>query len=113
MGTARGKGANDKPILGGPLPKIEPLLGSLQPEWKRCGKQGCRCGSGELHGPYWYRRWREGGRQRKAYVPRNRIMAVQRAISLGREVRAPLWAMRQMLAELRRLEEEVPGWATK
>ena len=23
-------------------------------EMVRCGKKGCKCGRGELHGPYWY-----------------------------------------------------------
>jgi len=23
---------------------------------RRCGRPGCRCQRGELHGPYWYRR---------------------------------------------------------
>ena len=38
------------------------LLGTLHAERVRCGKANCRCQSGvleDLHGPYWYRRWRE------------------------------------------------------
>jgi hypothetical protein len=34
----------------------------------RCGKEKCRCASGELHGPYWYAYWSEGGRTRSQYV---------------------------------------------
>jgi hypothetical protein len=37
-------------------------------QWHRCGKPTCRCARGELHGPYFYRFWREGGRLRKVYV---------------------------------------------
>jgi hypothetical protein len=37
-------------------------------EMIRCGKEGCRCARGELHGPYVYRYWREGGKMRSAYV---------------------------------------------
>jgi hypothetical protein len=51
-----------------PLPKIEPLRGSVHLEWRKCGRSNCRCLSGHLHGPYFVRRWREGGRQQKAYV---------------------------------------------
>jgi len=34
----------------------------------RCGSKKCRCTSGELHGPYWYAYWSEGGRTRSQYV---------------------------------------------
>jgi hypothetical protein len=51
-----------------PLPKIDPVRGSLHVEWKRCGRSNCRCQDGRLHGPYYTRHWREDGRQRKAYV---------------------------------------------
>jgi hypothetical protein len=30
-----------------------PQTGSLQREWRRCGKPTCRCTSGMLHGPYY------------------------------------------------------------
>jgi hypothetical protein len=34
----------------------------------RCGSKKCRCATGELHGPYWYAYWSEGGRTRSEYV---------------------------------------------
>lgn len=34
----------------------------------RCGKRNCRCSRGELHGPYWYAYWTEGGKTRSEYV---------------------------------------------
>jgi hypothetical protein len=48
------------------LPKTLP--GVIRLQWVRCGKPGCRCAAGQLHGPYPYRFWREGARLRKAYV---------------------------------------------
>lgn len=33
----------------------------------KCGKPGCKCATGALHGPYWYEFWREGGKVRKRY----------------------------------------------
>lgn len=30
------------------------LAGSLVEQRRRCGKEGCRCAQGELHGPYAY-----------------------------------------------------------
>jgi hypothetical protein len=53
------------------------LLGFLHEERKRCGKANCRCTSGreeDLHGPYYYRRWRdEEGNQRREYVPEDEV----------------------------------------
>ncbi len=64
------------------------LTGSLIAEHKRCGKPNCRCARGELHGPYYYRRWRDAfGRQRKAYVPRDRLREVRSALEKARRDR--------------------------
>ena len=94
---------------GGSSPKIAPLPGSLQPEWRRCGKAACRCTRGARHGPYAYRYWYQGGRRRKQYVPRQRVAEVAAGIARWRELHPPAWSMRQELAELRRLEKEVLG----
>jgi hypothetical protein len=37
-------------------------------EHVRCGSKKCKCISGELHGPYWYAYWSEGGRTKSQYV---------------------------------------------
>lgn len=50
------------------VPKVLP--GKVHVQWVRCGRAGCRCAQGQLHGPYYYRFWREGGRLRKEYVKR-------------------------------------------
>lgn len=34
----------------------------------RCGKEKCKCVAGELHGPYWYAYWLEGGKTRSKYI---------------------------------------------
>lgn len=68
------------------IDRLQPgeLLGSLRAEYRRCGKAGCRCAGGEpedLHGPYWYRYWRDDdGRQHKAYVRRSELDQVRAAI---------------------------------
>jgi hypothetical protein len=48
------------------LPKM--LAGSVHPQWVRCGRPGCRCAQGRLHGPYFYRFYREGDKLRKQYI---------------------------------------------
>jgi uncharacterized protein DUF6788 len=41
--------------LAARLPQAgEFLAGSLAGQRRRCGKEGCRCTQGELHGPYTY-----------------------------------------------------------
>jgi hypothetical protein len=94
-------------ISGGSLPKPPAPSWSLQPEWKRCGNAGCHCSRGHLHGPYWYRRWREDGRQRKQYVPRDRVVDELALVDERRRARLSPWATRQMLAELRSIEKEI------
>lgn len=34
----------------------------------RCGKKGCKCADGKLHGPYWYAYWLENGKTKSQYV---------------------------------------------
>jgi hypothetical protein len=73
-----------------PLPKAGYLKGSLHIENKRCGKPNCRCVRGYLHGPFFYRRWRQDGSQKKEYVRHENVAAVLSAIArrqaLEREV---------------------------
>ena len=59
------------------LPKTLP--GVVLPQMVRCGKPNCHCARGELHGPYHYRFWREGGRLRKQYVRSEDLERVRRA----------------------------------
>ena len=62
-----------------------PKIGTLCPQWVRCGRAGCRCSSGELHGAYYYLFWREGSRLRKRYVRLDAAPIVQSACIEGRE----------------------------
>ena len=45
------------------------LRGTLQSQGRRCGRAGCRCARGELHGPYLYLTVHSGGGGRSVYVP--------------------------------------------
>ena len=89
------------------LPRSDPPRGSLHPEWKRCGKTVCRCARGSLHGPYWYRHFREDGKQRKRYVPVDRAaFELERQAESRRRHTAP-WSVARVLRELRHLGKEV------
>lgn len=57
------------------------LRGSLVSQGRRCGKEGCRCRQGELHGPYVYLSvGRLGGASRLLYVPTELVAVVRRRV---------------------------------
>jgi hypothetical protein len=63
--------------------------GVVLEQFVRCGKPGCRCAQGEaLHGPYFYRFERRGGRLVKRYVKRSEAPEARRACQLRRETQA-------------------------
>ena len=105
--TPARRAGHPDPKNGDLLPKSEPLPGVLLANLVRCGKPTCRCARGELHGPYLYRRWREGGRQRRAYVGPQDAEQVRAALDEWRRLHPPAYAARQQLAELRRLLREL------
>jgi hypothetical protein len=58
------------------------LRGSVVSQRRRCGKEGCGCRQGDLHGPYVYLSvGRRGGASRLLYVPTDLAAVVQRRIA--------------------------------
>jgi hypothetical protein len=49
----------------------------------RCGKKGCKCAEGQLHGPYWYAYWTEGGRTRSQYIGKKLPKGARRSAPKG------------------------------
>jgi len=88
------------------LPKIEPLRGSLHPDWKTCGKPSCRCARGEWHGPYWSHRWRGGGRRRRRSVKAAALARFRAGLAKWRRLHPPARSTREALAGLRSLMRE-------
>jgi hypothetical protein len=74
------------------LPDVEGLIaGSVVDQGRRCGKEGCRCASGELHGPYTYVVLpRAAGRTRTVYVPAAAAEAVRQGAAVSAQVREAL-----------------------
>ena len=65
------------------------IAGSVVEQGRRCGKEGCRCATGELHGPYTYVVLpRDGGRTRTVYVPAWAAEAVRDGAKITADVRA-------------------------
>jgi hypothetical protein len=89
------------------LPKMLP--GAVRQQWVRCGRPGCRCGRRNLHGPYYYRFWRNGGRLRKEYVRAADVGRVRAECQARRQPRQELtnWreVWRQLAAQLREVEQ--------
>jgi hypothetical protein len=93
-----------------PLHKREtPLPGVVLPQWVKCGRPHCRCARGELHGPYFCRFWREGGKLRKAYVRLEDLEQVKARCEARRQARRDVKAgweqWRDLLANIRQLEQ--------
>ena len=73
------------------LPNVElTLRGSVQSQARRCGKEGCDCAEGELHGPYVYLAVRSGQRRRLLYITADLAEEVRRRVEVTGLVEAVL-----------------------
>lgn len=66
------------------------LKGKVCIRFVTCHKPNCHCTSGERHGPYYYRVWRDGVHVRKAYIPREDVEIVEAACEAYRHCRQSL-----------------------
>jgi hypothetical protein len=76
------------------------LEGSLVSQMRRCGKEGCRCAQGELHGPYVYLSIGRGADRRLLYVPAELAEVVRRHVSLTEQIETTLAAISAINLEL-------------
>lgn len=83
------------------LPDIElTLRGSVQTQSRRCGKEGCRCAEGELHGPYVYLAVRSGPRTRLLYIAADLAEEVTQRVELTGRLEAVLTEISAINLEL-------------
>jgi hypothetical protein len=84
------------------LPDVEDVVrGSVATQRRRCGKEGCRCARGELHGPYTYLTLpRSSGPGRQVYVPEAMAEALRHRLALSRQVEATLEEISAINVEL-------------
>jgi hypothetical protein len=100
------KACEPKTKSGEKLPKILPA--AICAQLVRCGKVGCKCARGLLHGPYFYCFWREGGKVKKSYIKKadvDRVRDLCQASRLTRQIlniNFELW--RSVQHELREVE---------
>ena len=76
------------------------LKGSLVSQMRRCGKEGCRCAQGELHGPYVYLSISRGSDRRLLYVPAELAEVVRHHLALTEQIEATLAAISAINLEL-------------
>ncbi len=75
--------------------------GALVTQGRRCGKAGCRCTQGELHGPYVYVALpRARGGSRLLYVPEELREVVQQKIAMTDRLVTALAAISEINLEL-------------
>src|SRR6185312_5015453 len=82
--TVRGLRARRRRLASG-LSDVEALLrGTVVTQGRRCGKETCRCASGQLHGPYTYLSVpRPGRRPRLVYVPAELAQTVSGQVAVA------------------------------
>ena len=103
------EGARVRNKNGDSLPKT-PLDGVVCTQWIRCSKSNCRCAAGRLHGPYFYRFFREAGKLKKKYVRHAELEQVRAQCEARRQARRELKAgwdtWRRLLAAVREVEKQ-------
>ena len=83
------------------LPPLEAVLhGALIIQRRRCGKPGCRCTRGELHGPYVFLTVRRRTGRRLLYIPEALAAAVRRRVALTAHIDATLAEISSINLEL-------------
>ena len=106
--TVRALRARRRRLASG-LSDVEALLrGTVVTQGRRCGKETCRCASGQLHGPYTYLSVsRPGGRPRLVYVPAELAETVAGQVAVAERVEAVLAEITAINTEL--LARRAPG----
>jgi len=64
------------------IKKRKLIFGNLSSVYLPCGKPGCKCTRGFLHGPMWRITWKEKDKRSAIlYIQRNRLEQAKRGIS--------------------------------
>lgn len=89
-------------------PKMGIVGGSVVAYLVKCCRTNCKCSVGELHGPYFYRYWREKGKRYKQYIKREDVEAINLACTNYRKQHHQTKQLKtQQLAQWRRLKAQL------
>ena len=80
------------------------IAGSFYEMHKKCGRRGCHCAKGELHGPFPVIALRRGGRRSTRSVPRDRVVEVRKRANAYRTFQS---RRRRLQGAMRRIVEIV------
>lgn len=68
-----------KKFISNLSPKIDYVCGSIVAYYKKCNRANCKCRQGQLHGPYFYRFWRQEGKRFKEYIRKENVAVTKAA----------------------------------
>jgi len=76
------------------------LYGSVIKKYKACGKGGCKCTRGALHGPFYYLTYKEEGKTKMIFIRKH---LWEKALKLNENYRK--W--RKLRAEISKIGKEI------
>jgi hypothetical protein len=79
-------------------------------QFRKCGKAGCKCSAGALHGPYFFFFYRENGKLKKSYIRKADAAELWEAYSARREFQKRRAADRKEFTELCREMRRISRW---
>ena len=86
--AARGRTSKNSKLAPKKIPELLP--GQVEARMVKCGKQGCKCSRGELHGPYFYHRTWDQNKRLKTYIRLSDVTRTVLACKLHRDFQAEL-----------------------
>jgi hypothetical protein len=69
-------------------------------QYRKCGKAGCKCNAGSMHGPYYYYFYRADGKLKKSYIRKADAANLWTNYSVQRQVQKQRAADRRKYAQL-------------
>src|ERR1044072_10003661 len=85
-----------------------PKIFAICQQFMKCGKVGCKCNRGELHGPYFFYFYRVDGKLKKSYIRKADAAELWKSYSRWRQIQKKRTADRreftELYRELRRLD---------
>jgi hypothetical protein len=77
-----------------------PKIFSICKQYRKCGKPGCKCNDGALHGPYFFYFYRVDGKLKKKYIRKADAAELWKSYSMQRQVQKQRAADRKEFTEL-------------
>ena len=86
-----------------------PKNSAICQQFKKCGKVGCKCQAGELHGPYFFYFYREDGKLKKSYIRKADAKELWESYSHWQQIKkrraADRREFRDLCREMRRIDK--------